>query len=89
MSIVYENKQETIRKFATHKEDTGSSEVQIAILTEKINSLSTHMNLHTKDYHSRRGLIGMVNRRRKLLDYLKRKDASKYAQIIAALGLRR
>ena len=87
MSIV--NKQETISKFATHDGDTGSSEVQVAILTERINYLGEHMKIHKKDLHSRRGLLGMVSRRRKLLDYLKKNDASRYAELIKALGLRR
>jgi small subunit ribosomal protein S15 len=84
-----ENKSEIISKFAVHKEDTGSPEVQVAILTAKINLLGEHMNVHTKDYHSRHGLLGMVSRRRKLLDYLKRNDSARYSSLIKALGLRR
>jgi small subunit ribosomal protein S15 len=87
MSI--QNKQEIIEKFAVHKGDTGSPEVQVAILTAKINSLGEHMNVHVKDFHSRRGLLAMVSRRRKLLDYLKRKDSKKYTGLIKELGLRR
>lgn len=87
MSI--ENKQEIIKKFATHKSDTGSPEVQVAILTSRINMLGEHLNVHTKDFHSRRGLLGMVNRRRKLLDYLKKVSVDRYTNLIKSLGLRR
>ncbi|MDR0678295.1 MAG: 30S ribosomal protein S15 [Holosporaceae bacterium] len=87
MSI--QNKQEIISKFAVHKGDTGSPEVQVAILTAKINLLGEHMNVHVKDFHSRRGLLAMVSRRRKLLDYLKRRDIKKYTSLIKELGLRR
>ena len=87
MSI--ENKQEIINKFATHKRDTGSPEVQVAILTERINYLGEHMKIHSKDLHSRRGLLGMVSRRRTLLDYLKRKNNGRYVDLIKTLGLRR
>ena len=84
-----ENKQEIIKKFATHKSDTGSPEVQVAILTSRINMLGEHLNIHTKDFHSRRGLLGMVNRRRKLLDYLKKVSVDRYTKLIKSLGLRR
>lgn len=87
MSI--ENKQEIIKKFATNKGDTGSPEVQVAILTTRINYLGQHMNDHPKDFHSRRGLLGMVSKRRKLLDYLKKKDSERYSSLIKELGLRR
>jgi small subunit ribosomal protein S15 len=87
MSI--ENKQEIVKKFATHEGDTGSPEVQVAVLTARINMLGEHMNVHAKDFHSRRGLLAMVSRRRKLLDYLKKVDASRYANIVKELGLRR
>ncbi|GHT92174.1 30S ribosomal protein S15 [Alphaproteobacteria bacterium] len=87
MSI--ENKQEIINKFATHEGDTGSPEVQVAVLTARINSVGDHMNVHTKDFHSRRGLLAMVSRRRKLLDYLKKVDSNRYADLIKTLGLRR
>jgi small subunit ribosomal protein S15 len=87
MSI--DNKQEIVKKFAIHEGDTGSPEVQIAILTARINSLGEHMNVHAKDFHSRRGLLAMVGRRRKLLDYLKKTDATRYANIVKELGLRR
>jgi small subunit ribosomal protein S15 len=76
-------------KFATHKWDTGSPEVQVAILTNRINELGEHLNVHVKDFHSRRGLLAMVSRRRKLLDYLKRANNARYLKLIAALGLRR
>jgi small subunit ribosomal protein S15 len=87
MSI--ENKQEIIEKFATHEEDTGSPEVQIAILTARINYLGKHMEVHSKDFHSRRGLLGMVSRRKKLLDYLKKVSNERYLILIKKLGLRR
>jgi small subunit ribosomal protein S15 len=84
-----ENKQEIIGKFATHKGDTGSPEVQVAVLTERINSLGGHLNVHVKDFHSRRGLLAMVSRRRKLLDYLKKVNGGRYLSLIKELGLRR
>lgn len=87
MSIV--NKQAIIEKFAIHEGDTGSPEVQVAILTFRINSLGEHMNVHMKDFHSRRGLLAMVSKRRKLLDYLKRVDGERYLNLVKALGLRR
>jgi small subunit ribosomal protein S15 len=87
MSI--ENKKEIISKFAVHEGDTGSPEVQAAVLTAKIEHLGNHMNVHVKDFHSRRGLLAMVSRRRKLLDYLKRKDSARYANLIKELGLRK
>ncbi len=82
-------KQETIEKYATKKGDTGSPQVQVAILTSRINELSEHMQTHKKDLHSRRGLLAMVGKRRKLLDYLKRKDEGAYQALIEALGIRR
>ena len=87
MSI--ENKKDIIGKFATYKGDTGSPEVQVAILSARINALGEHLKIHTKDFHSRRGLLGMVSRRRKLLDYLNKVDSSRYATLIKELGLRR
>ncbi len=87
MSIA--NKQAIIEKFATHKGDTGSPEVQVAVLTFRINALGEHMNIHTKDFHSRRGLLAMVSKRRKLLDYLKRVSNERYLNLVKALGLRR
>ncbi|MDI6861463.1 MAG: 30S ribosomal protein S15 [Caldisericia bacterium] len=82
-------KQEIIEKFRIHERDTGSPEVQIAILTEKIRRLSEHLKEHKKDHSSRRGLLKMVGRRRKLLNYLKEKDYDKYLQLIESLNLRK
>ena len=89
MSITMERKQEVIKKYARVKGDTGSPEVQVAVLTERIRNLTDHMNQHKKDVHSRRGLLVMVSQRRKLLDYLKNKDQSRYADLIKDLKLRR
>ncbi len=89
MSITPEKKQEIIKQHATVTNDTGSPEVQVAILTERINNLTEHMKEHKKDVHSRRGLLMLVNRRRKLLDYLKGKDFNRYETLIKKLGLRR
>ncbi len=89
MSITPERKQEIIREFARSEGDTGSPEVQIAILTERIRNLTGHFQKHHKDNHSRRGLLKLVSQRRKLLDYLKRKDESRYVDIVRKLGLRR
>ena len=82
-------KNEVIAKYATHEGDTGSPEVQIALLTERINHLNEHLKLHKQDNHSRRGLLKMVGRRRGLLDYLKEKDIARYRAIIEALNLRK
>lgn len=84
-----DKKQEIIEKFKTHENDTGSPEVQIAILTERIKQLTEHLKIHKKDHHSRRGLLKMVGQRRGLLNYLKRKDIGRYRNIIQQLGLRR
>ena len=89
MSITPERKQEIIREFARSEGDTGSPEVQVAILTERINNLTEHFKRHHKDNHSRRGLLKLVSQRRKLLDYLKRKDENRYQELIDKLGLRR
>jgi small subunit ribosomal protein S15 len=89
MSITAERKQELITEHARAEGDTGSPEVQVAILTERISTLTEHFKGHHKDNHSRRGLLMMVNKRRSLLDYLKKKDAGRYAEIIAKLGLRK
>lgn len=89
MSITNERKAEVIKEFATKKDDTGSPEVQVAILTERINALSGHMKDHKKDYHSRRGLLAMVARRRKLLDYLRGKSEDRYQKLIKSLGIRK
>jgi small subunit ribosomal protein S15 len=89
MSITAERKQELITDNARGSEDTGSPEVQIAILTERITNLTEHFKTHAKDNHSRRGLLMLVNKRRSLLDYLKRKDEPRYTQLIGKLGLRK
>lgn len=89
MSITTEQKAKTIAAYATKKGDTGSPEVQVAVLTDRINDLSGHMQIHKKDLHSRRGLLAMVAKRRKLLDYLKRKDEKRYQDLIARLNIRR
>ena len=89
MSITAERKQALITDYATKPGDTGSPEVQVAILSERIRNLTGHLGDHKKDFHSRRGLIVMVGQRRSLLDYLKRKDQKRYEQLIARLGLRR
>ena len=82
-------KQEIIEKYALHEGDTGSPEVQIALLTERINHLNEHLKLHKKDHHSRRGLLKMVGQRRGLLNYLKDKDIERYRAILASLNLRK
>ena len=89
MTITAERKAELIRDNAQGEGDTGSPEVQIAILTERITNLTEHFKTHAKDNHSRRGLLMMVNNRRSLLDYLKKKDAGRYTALIAKLGLRK
>jgi len=89
MSITAEKKQDVIKEYATDKGDTGSPEVQVAILTNRINELSLHMQEHKKDFHSRRGLLAMVAKRRKLLDYLKGKSEERYANLIKRLDIRR
>ncbi|RMD60484.1 MAG: 30S ribosomal protein S15 [Alphaproteobacteria bacterium] len=89
MSITAERKSELVREFATHEGDTGSPEVQVAILTERIKNLTEHLQTHKKDFHSRRGLLVMVGQRRRLLDYVKRKDPARYEGLIQRLGLRR
>ncbi|MFA5592200.1 MAG: 30S ribosomal protein S15 [Micavibrio sp.] len=89
MSISPERKQQVITDNATKQEDTGSPQVQIAIMTERINNLSTHMQANKKDFSSRRGLLRLVAQRRKLLDYLKRKNEGAYKALIEKLGIRR
>ena len=86
--IQKEKKQSVIAEYRTHESDTGSPEVQIAVLTERIRELTDHLNVHTKDFHSRRGLLKMVGSRRKLLRYLKDKDFNRYRSLIGRLGLR-
>jgi len=87
--LTKERKQEIIAKFQKHPADTGSPEVQIAILTERINNLTEHLKVHKKDHHSRRGLLMMVGQRRRLLNYLQTQDMGRYRQLIQELGLRR
>lgn len=89
MSITSARKQELIKEFATQATDTGSPEVQVAVLTERINNLTSHLGNHGKDFHSRRGLLMLVSRRRRLLDYLKRTEVNRYTKLIERLGLRR
>lgn len=89
MSITAEKKQELIKKFETKPGDTGSPEVQVAILTERINNLTEHFKINKKDNHSRRGLLAMVATRRKLLDYVKSRNEARYTALIQELGLRR
>ena len=89
MSVTAERKQEVIKENAQAKGDTGSPEVQVAILTERIRNLTEHFKGHHKDNHSRRGLLMMVNKRRSLLDYLKKKDVERYNALIQKLGLRK
>ena len=89
MSLVKEKKTEIIDGYKKHPSDTGSPEVQIAILSEKIAYLTEHFKIHAKDHHSRRGLLRMVGKRRRLLDYLKDKDAARYRTIIEKLGIRK
>ena len=89
MSITAEKKQQLIKEHARAADDTGSPEVQVAILTERIVNLTEHFKTHAKDNHSRRGLLMLVNKRRSLLDYLKREDAARYSDLITKLGLRK
>ncbi|MEZ5559662.1 MAG: 30S ribosomal protein S15 [Pseudomonadales bacterium] len=89
MALTAESKADIIKEFQVAEGDTGSPEVQVALLTHNINALQEHFRSHKHDHHSRRGLIRMVNQRRKLLDYLKGKDANRYAELINRLGLRR
>ena len=89
MTLSLEKKREIISEFQTHEKDTGSPEVQIAILTHRINELNEHLKVHKKDHHSRRGLLKLVGHRRNLLNYLKNKDITRYRKVIEKLGLRR
>ncbi|MBR3321131.1 MAG: 30S ribosomal protein S15 [Exiguobacterium sp.] len=89
MALSKERKNEIIAEFATKQGDTGSPEVQVAVLTEQINTLNDHLRTHKKDHHSRRGLLKMVGRRRNLLTYLRNKDITRYRELIHRLGLRR
>ena len=89
MALNKERKTELIGNYKTHEGDTGSPEVQVAILSERINYLTGHFKIHAKDHHSRRGLLQLVGQRRRLLDYLKRKDSGRYADLIRRLGIRK
>ena len=89
MSITLARKQELVQEYQLKKDDTGSPEVQVALLSERITNLTEHLSHHQKDFHSRRGLLVMVGQRRSLLDYLKRTDVARYNQLIERLGLRR
>lgn len=89
MVLVKEKKTKIIDAFKVHGRDTGSAEVQIAILTERINQLGDHFKLHKKDFHSRRGLLSLVGRRRRFLNYLKKKDIKKYEEVLGKLNLRK
>ncbi len=89
MSLTKEKKTETISSYRVHERDTGSPEIQVALLTERINSLTPHFKSHKKDHHSRRGLLKMVGRRRRLLDYIKSVDAPRYQKIIERLNIRK
>lgn len=89
MALLKEKKEEVIRKYCTHDHDTGSPEVQVALLTERINYLTEHFKTNKKDFHSRRGLLKIVSRRRKLLDYLKETSFDRYKGVIERLGIRK
>lgn len=87
--ITAEEKKQIVSKYQVHNKDTGSPEVQVAILTERINQLTAHFQIHKKDHHSRLGLLKMVGRRRRLLDYLRRQDEARYRKLIDSLGIRK
>ena len=89
MALAKEAKTEIIGHYRTHDTDTGSPEVQVALLTQRINGLTEHFKSHAKDNHSRRGLLKLVSQRRRLLDYLRRKDADRYREVISRLGIRK
>ena len=89
MALQVVQKEQVVKQYQRSGKDTGSPEVQVALLTERINGLTDHFKTHVKDFHSRRGLLKLVSQRRKLLDYLKRKDADKYRSLIEQLGLRK
>ena len=89
MSLSTSEKQQVVAEYRTHDSDTGSAEVQIAVLTRRINDLTGHLKMHRKDHHSRRGLLMMVGKRRRLLEYVRRNDVAKYRSLIERLGLRR
>jgi small subunit ribosomal protein S15 len=89
VALAKEAKAEIIGNYKTHESDTGSPEVQVALLTKRINELTEHFKTHVKDNHSRRGLLKLVSQRRRLLDYLRRKDADRYREVISRLGIRK
>ncbi len=89
VSTSQQNKAAVIQKFRTHETDTGSPEVQVALLTERINHLTEHFKIHKKDHHSRRGLLMLVGQRRRLLDYLRSRDVNRYRNLITELGIRK
>ena len=89
MAVTKEQKEQIVKKFKTGDLDTGSAEVQIALLTARINDLTAHFSTHKKDFHGRRGLVTLVNQRRKLLDYLHRKDVKSYQDVLKALDIRK
>ena len=89
MAQTKEQREQVIRDYRTHEADTGSADVQVALLTHRINELTGHFKTHLKDHHGRRGLLKMVGQRRRLLDYLKRRDADRYKQLIERLGIRK
>jgi small subunit ribosomal protein S15 len=89
MSLEKDKKQDIINKYKLHEHDSGSPEVQIAIISERLNTLSSHFQMHKKDHHSRRGLLKLVGQRRSLLDYLKRRQKERYEKIIGQLGIRK
>lgn len=89
MALATTEKQELVVKFRAHEQDTGSPEVQVALLTKRINELTEHFKIHHKDHHSRRGLLKMVSRRKRLLEYLKRQSVTRYKGLIKELGLRK
>lgn len=89
MSLTKDDKQSVMEKFSSHDDDTGSPEVQIALLTERINGLTEHLKTHKKDHHSRRGLLKMVGKRRRLLTYLQGKNVNRYRSLVKELGLRK
>ena len=89
MAVLSERKTAVVQQYRTHDTDTGSPEVQVALLSERINMLTEHFKTHKKDFHSRRGLLKLVGQRRRLLDYLKTKDAQRYAELIKRLNIRK
>ena len=89
MSVTPERKTALVAQFKTHEKDTGSPEVQVALMSERINYLTDHFKTHKKDFHSRRGLLKLVSQRRRLLDYLKTKDTNRYKKLIDTLGIRK